>query len=167
MALYGPARDIALFRSVNRELINDIVQSEVDIYKLDLSSTNTNIYGESDSKGYMVPVRMAAIIKPQSQSDGYTEFGPDLKQLVKFSFLRDDLKVIDLVIEVGDIIAWNEGCFEVDFIVENKLFMARNPETNKTISDNWGWNAAINVDTHLSRKNRSQLEQTRFGSNEI
>ena len=33
MALFGGQRDISLFRSINRELINDIIDTKVDIIK--------------------------------------------------------------------------------------------------------------------------------------
>ena len=57
MALFAGERDISLFRSINRELINDIIDTKVDIVKaaikdikeiigLDLSSLiNENPYG--------------------------------------------------------------------------------------------------------------------------
>jgi len=166
MALYATERDIAFMRGINRELINDIVQSEVDIYKLLVEQTPTNIYGETDSKTYYVPFRIASIIKPTDQQEAYTEFGPDYSQNVVFAFLRDDLKKCDIVIETGDIIVWNELFFEVDHIIENNYLFSRNPETNKTISDKFGWNVSVLCNCHVSRKNRAQLEEVRFGSNE-
>ena len=33
MALFGGQRDISLFRHINRELINDIIDTKVDIVK--------------------------------------------------------------------------------------------------------------------------------------
>jgi len=33
MALFGGQRDISLFRTLNRELINEIIDTEVDIFK--------------------------------------------------------------------------------------------------------------------------------------
>lgn len=153
-------------RGINRELIHDIVQSEVDIYKLIIEQTQTNLYGESDNKSYYTPFRIASIIKPYDQSPAYTDFGPDYNQVVDFAFLRDDLKQYDVLIETGDIILWNELAFEVDHVIENNYLLTRNPETNKTISDEFGWNVSIICNCHVTRKNRSQLEQVRFGSNE-
>jgi hypothetical protein len=34
MALFGGSRDISLFNTLNKELINDIIQTEVGYYKL-------------------------------------------------------------------------------------------------------------------------------------
>ena len=38
MALFGGQRDISLFRTLNRELINEIIDTEVVLAKLDLLS---------------------------------------------------------------------------------------------------------------------------------
>ena len=43
MALFGSARDASLLRSVNRELINRYIDTEVGLYKLDLQSTPSNL----------------------------------------------------------------------------------------------------------------------------
>ena len=45
MALFGGARDIALFNTVNKELLKDIIQTEVAYYKFALEQTNSNVYG--------------------------------------------------------------------------------------------------------------------------
>ena len=52
MALFGSARDANLIRSVNRELINKYIDTEVGFYKLNIEATKTNIYDESDDKVY-------------------------------------------------------------------------------------------------------------------
>ena len=45
MALFGGSRDISLFNTVSKELINDIIQTEVAYYKFALDQTKTNVYG--------------------------------------------------------------------------------------------------------------------------
>ena len=52
MALFGGSRDISLFNSISKELINDIIQTEVGYYKFVLEKTSTNVYGESKNKVY-------------------------------------------------------------------------------------------------------------------
>jgi hypothetical protein len=46
MALFGKYRDISLFNTLNKELIIDIIDIEVSIFKLSLENTTTNIYEE-------------------------------------------------------------------------------------------------------------------------
>ena len=45
--MFGRARDVSLFRHVNRELINNIITQQVGYYKYMGEDTKDNIYGES------------------------------------------------------------------------------------------------------------------------
>ena len=40
MALFGQARDISMFRYVNRELMGNIISQQAAFYKLRLNQTN-------------------------------------------------------------------------------------------------------------------------------
>ena len=48
MALFGSARDASLVRTVNRELINNLIDTEIAFYKLSLQDTQANMYDEAD-----------------------------------------------------------------------------------------------------------------------
>ena len=52
MALFGGSRDISLFHNLNKELINDIIQTEIAYYKFALEQTKVNVYGEAPGKNY-------------------------------------------------------------------------------------------------------------------
>ena len=56
MALFGGSRDISLFHNLNKELINDIIQTEVAYYKFALEQTKINVYGEAPGKQYFEPL---------------------------------------------------------------------------------------------------------------
>ena len=43
MALFGGSRDISLFNTVSKELINDIIQTEIAYYKLILVCSKANL----------------------------------------------------------------------------------------------------------------------------
>ena len=43
MALFGGSRDISLFNSLSKELINDIIQTEIGFYKFVLEQTSINV----------------------------------------------------------------------------------------------------------------------------
>lgn len=139
MTLYGRSRDISLFRSLNRELVNEIIDTRVDVIKPEVQQMNDNIYGESTHKVWSVPVRLHCMISINEQGVNYDEFGPDVTQTGRFAFLRDDLVVADIVIEVGDIIHWNNRYWEIDKEVENQYFMKRNPITADKEPDDPGW----------------------------
>ena len=44
MALFGGQRDMSLFRTVNKELINDVIDTEVYYYKVIVTDSKTNLY---------------------------------------------------------------------------------------------------------------------------
>ena len=98
MTLFGGSRDISLFHTLNKELINDIIQTEVGYYKFVLERTTSNIYGESAGKVYYEPVRIAGLIDRKDQAWSSDEFGSDVNQTIGFKFLKDELKDINLIV---------------------------------------------------------------------
>ena len=165
MALFGGQRDIALFKNINRELINDIVQQQLGIYKLELSATTSNIYGEALEKIYKDPVLINGLILRGNQNITDDEFGSDLSRDFQFALLRDDLVDIDLVCEIGDIVLWNNLYFEVHQIIENQLFVGKNP--SYAYGDNeylkrFGSSISIRLDAHLVRPDVVGIQQTKL-----
>ena len=57
MALFGSARDASLIRHINNELIVNLIDIEIELYKLVLEDTRENLYGESDQKKYYNPIK--------------------------------------------------------------------------------------------------------------
>ena len=56
--LFGSNRDFNLLVNINRELLKDIVEQEILLYKLSASNTDTNIYGEALQKTFLEPVKL-------------------------------------------------------------------------------------------------------------
>lgn len=165
MALFGSARDISLFRSINKELINNIIQTEVDLYEINLNNTRSNLYGESSkNKSYFEPIRVASLINREPNTDISNEMGVDITQLVTFGFLRDGiLDTINLVPKIGDVIHWDERYWEIDGIEINQYILGRNDLTNKTIGSGFGANWSYLCKTHLTRIDKLHIEKSRFG----
>lgn len=138
MTLYGRSRDASLFRRINREIINEIIDTKVDIFKPIIDETGANLYGESTQRVWNIAVRLYCVISINEQEATYDEFGPDVNQTGRFAFLRDDLVKANIVIDVGDIIHWNNRYWEIDKEIENQYFMKRNPATgDKDEEGNW------------------------------
>ena len=134
MPLFGGARDISLFRTMNKELINDIIQQEVGFYKFVLQDTVTNVYGEAENKVYYEPQLFPCLITREDQTWSETDFGPDSTQQFTFAFLRADLKEKQLIPEIGDIVLYNNNFFEFNNIIENQFFAGKSRvEQLKTI----------------------------------
>ena len=128
MALFGSARDISLFRHLNRELLWDVITQQCVYYKLNLTQTKVNMYGESaGEKFYEAPVLFNALISREAQTNPIDEFGVDFAWNTEFRFFLDDLVDANLVPEVGDIIMYQEGYYEVDNTNANQYFVGKNP----------------------------------------
>jgi hypothetical protein len=82
MALFGGQRDISLFRSVNKELIHRIIDTEVLIYKLNLVSTNTNLYDETDDKVYDAPILIPCLATVDDEQWTSEDYGSDTTQMI-------------------------------------------------------------------------------------
>ena len=166
MALFGSERDVRLFRHFNREVINDIVETYVDLLKLSIEATDTNLYGESDGgKYYSEPMRFACLINKDERTAEYDEKGYDTKQTIRFAILRDDLIDKNIFVEIGDVIHWNDIYWQIGHIVTNEYYANKNPETNKTIGDKWGWNVSTIAIGHMTDRRNVQIENTFVGNN--
>ena len=164
MALFGGSRDISLFNSVSKELINDIIQTEVGYYKFVLEKTTTNVYGESEGKMFYEPVRIACLMKKEDQNWSSDDFGSDVAQTFDFRFLKDELKGINLVPEIGDILLFKNNFYEIDSKVENQLILGKDPDYSiSTGTSDFGSSHSIILTGHLSRVEKLNLIPLRGG----
>ena len=164
MALFGGSRDISLFNTINKELINDIIQTEVGYYKFVLEKTTSNIYGEALGKVFYEPVRIACLINKQDQVWSADDFGSDINQIISFRFLKQELKDINLVPEIGDILLFRNNFYEVDSKVENQLILGKDPDyAISTGTTDFGSSFSIIINTHLSRVEKLNLVPLRGG----
>lgn len=162
MALFTSERDISFFRHINKELLNNIIQQEVDFYKLNLYETKSNIYGEAPKiKTYYNPVRLSCLITREDINNETSNFGVDTKQLITFGFLRDGiLDEKNLVPEIGDLVNWNEQYFEVDSININQFISGKSDLTNKDVGSGFGASWSYLCKTHLTRVEKLNLVDT-------
>lgn len=155
MALFGGAeRDGEFFKSVNIELVRDIVDTEVAYYKFDKSNTNTDVYGESKQAQYYQPHLIPCLVKREDQNWSVGNSGDDLNQTIQFTFVYDMLVDLELKPEQGDVIEFNKEYWEIDSYKENNFYIARNPDTNYA-GPEWGYNANVIVTGRY--KKRSSL----------
>jgi hypothetical protein len=173
MALYGEARDISMFRHINRELMGNIISQQCVIYKYDLLDTKVNIYGEaSEEKYYHPPVILYCLIERDPQSYPDSELGVDFSWNIIFKFLRDDLVTANVVPEVGDIIMYQNGYYEIDSTNANQYFVGKNPDypnkddggNNPLENDleNFGYNVSIICNTHNVPADKVGITKERF-----
>ena len=164
MALFGKSRDISLFHNLNNELLKDIIQTEVAYYKFALEQTTSNVYGESMGKNYYEPLKIACLIDRSDQAWSSNEFGSDINQSVGFQFLKNELKNINLIPEVGDVLLFRNNFYEIDGKIENQLILGRDPDyAISTETTDFGDSFSILVSTHISRVEKLNLIPLRGG----
>ncbi len=164
MTLFGGSRDISLFNTLSKELINDIIQTEVGYYKFVIERTTSNVYGESAGKVYYEPVRIAGLIDRKDQTWTTEDFGPDVTQNIDFKFLKDELITINLIPEVGDILLFRNNFYEVNGRVENQLILGKDPDyAISTGATDFGNSHSIILQTHISDITKLNLIPLRGG----
>ena len=164
MALFGGSRDISLFHSLNKELINDIIQTEVAYYKFALEQTTVNVYGEAPGKNYFEPLKIACLIDKQDQSWSSDDFGSDINQTVSFRFLKKELQDINLLPEIGDLLLFKNNFYEVDSRIENQFILGKDPDyAIATETTDFGKSFSIILNTHISRVEKLNLIPLREG----
>jgi hypothetical protein len=159
MALFGSSKDMNLFNTLNKELLENIIDTQVDVYKVSISDSNDNLYGEHIEKVYDRPVRVACLVELEDPSYIDAEYGTDIDQGANFNFLRDTLKnTSELVLEVGDIIEYDNSYWEVDKVIENQYVFGKNPDTDKN-DESFGSNFSIICNTHRARMSKLNIER--------
>ena len=152
-------RDVDLVTRVTKELVGDkqnskdgLINQECVIYKPSLQESAVNMYGEGAGgmRVYKNGVQMNALITADDFDFNQDEFGPDANQTATFSFLRQSFIDASMVLEIGDLIDWNYGYFEVGSINENQL-----------IGGMFDQNFSVIASAFLIRKSSVQIERVR------
>jgi hypothetical protein len=129
---YYSRRDVRLMNSINGELMRDIIEQTVVIYKINPNETQTNVYDEAITKYYYSGVETTCLVETDPQSTLYEGFGPDVKKGTLFRFHQKLCEIKEVYPEVGDIVAWERAYFELSNIVENQ-FLGGQPEKNYSL----------------------------------
>jgi hypothetical protein len=199
MALYGEARDISMFRYVNRELMHNIISQECVLYKFNLDETKVNVYGEASSnKYYNRPVILYCLIETPDQNFPVSDLGVDFGWKPTFRFLKDDLLKptypnngvsqndnpygANIVPQVGDIIMYQKGYFEIDNVDMTQFFVGKDPDypfddslgqnvpaapqninpLPETDLNRFGYNVSVICQTHYVPADKVQITLERF-----
>jgi|TARA_R100000030_G_scaffold87373_1_gene71057 hypothetical protein len=155
---YYSQNDRDFMDRVNNELVGDltsnqdgIINQTIVIYQHSIQETSTNMYGEAAAgKLYKPGVEVASLITADDFDFNTDEFGPDLRQNATFAILRQSLIDADVRPELGDIIDWNLGHWEVSNMNENQL-------VGGDYNNNW----SVVLSAFLVRRSNLQIERVR------
>ena len=147
---FVPQKEVDLINVMNEELIDEIVGQSVDIYKVNVETTNENMYGESSTKYYDKGFRVNCLIQFNEPTIDQDEFGADLNSSIEMYFQRENLASgsLNFYPEIGDIVDWNEFYWEINGTTEPQL-LAGHPE----------YNHQIKASAHRSRLSSLQIEE--------
>lgn len=148
---YFSERDISFVNGINDELLGDVIQTEVTLFKMCADMTQANIYGESKSsvgKQYYPGIDIVSLVDRADITTDAEDFGPDRKQNVAYKFMEKDLEAINFFPQTGDLVLFNERYHEIDDVVQEQ-FMGGQPD--KSLS--------IIVNTHYTRLSKIDLVQ--------
>lgn len=121
---YFSARDLRMVAQFNAELMGDIIENLVQIFKICPNETKTNIYGETSQesgKWYYPAIQLSALIERAEMEAEYDDFGPNRSQNHIFKMRENVLKDLNFYPEIGDIVSWNDRYYEIDNVVQEQL----------------------------------------------
>lgn len=151
---YTLSKDIDFLKGVTKELIERVISTEIILYKISTRNSAVNIYGEMDNKVYETPVRLFAMIRSESKQGSAEEHVITYGKDIKVSFAKQELIDKDVVIEVGDIIYYDNKHFEIGLVSNSKYWSGRNPETAVGVELNLGnpsgYNYSVEAFAHLT-----------------
>lgn len=141
-------QDVTFLTGIAKELIDEVIDNVVVIFKLSIDNTKTNIYGEGTRRVYYSGVALRCLVDrkdPQINSDAQTI---DSEQAVSFNFLRESLVESKIYPEVGDLVEYHNTYYEINNVIENQLLEGQ-PY----------FNYSIRCEAHLTSRSPLQIEE--------
>jgi hypothetical protein len=107
-------RDLQLFRSFARELVDTVIENTCVLFKINLNETKVNIYGEAMNKTWHPGVELFVLVDKEPENVQYEGFGPDNTQNITFKFDRLLCEERNTYPEIGDVIYFDNSYYEID-----------------------------------------------------
>lgn len=149
MPRFVSERDYQFFQHINKEIVIDVVDVPVVLYKIIPDIVAVNIYGESTNKARYRGIQLHALVKYPKTEQASEGFGFDSNQNVEFRFVRKLLQDVEVYPEVGDILGYDENYYEIDNVNEVQL-LAGKPQFDHSII----------CSAHLTRRSSLNIEET-------
>ena len=121
---YFSQRDLNMINSLNGELMGDIIENLIQIFKIAPNETKTNIYGETSAetgKWYFPAIQISALIERSEMTAEMDDFGPSRNQDHIFKMREKMLRQLEFYPEIGDVVSWNDRYYEIDNVIQEQL----------------------------------------------
>lgn len=115
-------RQIELFRSTSKELVENWMNVEVTYFKMNVNMTKVNIYGQAKKgiKHYYPGIQVKCLIDHTPQQLNY-EYTLKYDNESRFKILTSTLQDLNLVPQVGDVILWSPLFWQITNITVEQL----------------------------------------------
>lgn len=114
MPKFISSRDVNFFKHIARELVDDVVQNVIVLYKINLNQTRINLYGEALTKTWHKGVELYALIDKEPTTAAYEGFGSNVNQTITFKLDRFACEEKNTYPEIGDVIYFDTHYYEID-----------------------------------------------------
>lgn len=178
MPIFGRLKDRQLIKHFSKEVMEDIIDTPVIIFKPYITKSNTNLYGEGvdGDKAWRTGVLLHAMINREDQEYMQTDYGIDVNQKITYSFLNEDIwnktkagtdEENGFSIEIGDLVYYDSNYWEVDSLIKNQYLFGRNQNVLSGDGANFGFNNETEMHgeslstvaaAHLTRKSKLNIE---------
>lgn len=133
---YFSERDLRVINSWNAELMGDIAENLITIFKIAPNETKTNIYGETSAdtgKWYLPGIQISTLVERSDMEAEYDDFGPNRRQDHIFKMREKMLRDLNFYPEIGDMIFWNDRYYEIDNVVQEQLLGGQSEKSHSII----------------------------------
>jgi len=141
-------RDYATMLHLNHELINEVMDTPVILYKMHTGKTVTNSYGEAAKKTWLPGITIPCMLSIDNQQAVEQMDNVSIAQTIEAAFLRDKLREVNLAPGMGDIIEFDSQYYEINTAIDAQYWAGRVL-----------YNHAIVCQAHLTNKSAFQLER--------
>ena len=133
--LYFGPEEMQMYNDWNTELLEIIVQSSVDYYRIEKDYSNPNsLYGESEGKATRQPIKVFCWISMDSPEVETGRYGTDIKRRLELYMHKDRLVTIGVVPRMGDFIGYDNQFFEIHTVdVPTNLYSYPSTKVNVTV----------------------------------
>lgn len=125
MSRFVTNRDMNFITGINKELVDDIIETKVILYSLDVHENEKNIYQEALEKVYKVGIEVPALITHDDSTTQDDQSGPEILQNIIVAFRRIEMKALDFYPERGDVTLYNNAYYEISNVVDNQYIAGR------------------------------------------
>ena len=179
MPIFGRLNDRKLIKHFSKEVMEDIIDTPVIVFKPYITKSNTNLYGEgvNGDKAWRTGVLLHAMVNREDQEYMQTDYGIDVNQKITYSFLNEDIwnantkgdniEENKFSISIGDLVYYDCNYWEIDSLTKNQYLFGRNQNVIEGDAQDFGFSSTADMHgeslstiaaAHLTRKSKLNIE---------